>query len=258
MTLRRTIDVLAVLGVMAAGCAELDVGSDVLWTAQFETGSFSEWNDVGGGAVEVFPMPPNTAEVSNERPHRGASAAKLTVTAPSGESRQTSQLTRAGGLPADGYYSAWYYLPVSVNVGTYWVIFKFRTRDDPSDPSTAGERFDLDLTNLATGEMTLRLYDHRAGGNVPLALPDPIVPVGSWFHIEAHYRDTPEGDGRVTYWLDGRLLVDVEAPALRTAEWVEWNVCSVGENLSPATAVLYVDDCAVSRTRVGPHGVITD
>jgi len=254
--MRRTIAVLAATAVTATGCAELDVGSDVLWTARFETGSFSEWTGVGGGAVETFPTPPNMAEVSNERAHRGGSAAKMTVTAPSGEPRQTAQLTRAGGLPADAYYSAWYYLPVSVNVGTYWVIFKFRTRDDLSDPSTATERFDLDLTNMPTGEMTLYLYDHRMGGNVPLAVPDPVVPVGSWFHVEAHYRDTPEGTGRVTYWLDGRLLVDVTTPALGTAEWVEWNVCSIGENLSPATAVLYIDDCAVSRTRVGPAGVI--
>ena len=252
MTLRRII---AVLALTIGGCAELDVGSDVLWTARFETGSFAEWTDVGGGAVEAFPTPANMAEVSTERAHRGGSAAKLTVTAPSGEPRQTTQLMRAGGLPADGYYSAWYYLPVSVNVGTYWVIFKFRTRDNPSDPSTAAERFDLDLTNMPSGEMTLRLYDHRSG-DVPLAIPDPVVPVGSWFHIEAHYRDTSEGAGRVTYWLDGRLLVDVTAPALGTATWVEWNACSIGENLSPATAVLYIDDCAVSRTRVGPTGII--
>jgi hypothetical protein len=33
-------------------------------------------------------------------------------------------------------------------------------------------------------------------------------------------------------------------------------VCSLGENLRPAPAVLYVDDCAVSHTRVGPTGII--
>jgi hypothetical protein len=176
VTPRRTTVVLAMLAVTAAGCAELDVGSDVLWTARFETGSFSEWTGVGGGAVETFPTPPNTAEVSNERAHRGGSAAKLTITANNGDSRQTTQLTRAGGLPADGYYSAWYYLPVSVDVGTYWVIFKFRTRDNPSDPATAAERFDLDLTNMPSGEMTLRLYDHRAS-DVPLAISDrQLVP----------------------------------------------------------------------------------
>jgi hypothetical protein len=242
--------------VTAAGCAELDVGSDVLWTARFETGSLSEWTGVAGGAAEAFPLPPNMVEVSNERAHGGVTAAKLTITSASASSRETAQLTRAGGLPADAYYSAWYYVPVSVNVGTYWVIFKFRTRDNPSDPATAAERFDLDLKNMPNGEMTLHLYDHRTNSDVPLAVADPVIPVGSWFHIEAHYRDTPEGTGRATYWLDGRLLVDVTAPALGTAAWVEWSACSIGENLSPATAVLYIDDCAVSRTRVGPTGVI--
>ena len=196
MTRLRAVD-LAVLAVTAAGCAELDVGSDVLWTARFETGSFAEWTGVAAAPWRRFPCRRTWSKCRTNAPTAARSAAKLTVTANSGDPRQTTQLTRAGGLPADAYYSAWYYLPVSVNVGTYWVIFKFRTRDNPSDPATAAERFDLDLKNMPNGEMTLRLYDHRSNGDVPLAVPDPVIPVGSWFHIEAHYRDTPGGVGRV-------------------------------------------------------------
>ena len=38
--------------------------------------------------------------------------------------------------------------------------------------------------------------------------------------------------------------------------WVAWDVVSVAVGLNPSSAVLYVDDCAVSRTRVGPDGII--
>jgi hypothetical protein len=32
----------------------------------------------------------------------------------------------------------------------------------------------------------------------------------------------------------------------------------VGEDLTPSTATLYVDDCAISRSRVGPAGQLTE
>ena len=110
---------------------------------------------------------------------------------------------------------------------------------------------------MPTGEMTLRLYDHRierrraAGRARPRRPGRQLVPRS---RRTTATRLTARGASRI--WLDGRLLVDVTAPALADREWVEWNACSIGENLSPATAVLYVDDCAVSRTRVGPTGII--
>jgi hypothetical protein len=33
-------------------------------------------------------------------------------------------------------------------------------------------------------------------------------------------------------------------------------VVNVGKNLSPSLQTLFVDDCAISRTRVGPSGII--
>jgi hypothetical protein len=130
--------------------------------------------------------------------------------------------------------------------------------------------------------MTLRLYDHRSG-NVALDIAAPTVPVGSWFQIEAFYsnpavagggdagatdaaaadaaatdaasNDAAINNGRLTFWLDGRQIVDLLQPMAPTT-WVGWDVVSVGKDLNPTTAVLFADDCAVSLTRVGPTGVI--
>ena len=93
---------------------------------------------------------------------------------------------------------------------------------------------------------------------MPLDVPSPVVPVGQWFQIEAFYRNTQDGTGRLTFWLDGRQIVDIANQPMATTPWVEWNACSIGQNLTPSTAVLYIDDCAVSRTRVGPNGIIAD
>jgi hypothetical protein len=185
----------------------------------------------------------------------GSYAAKLTVDAPAGSGQGSAGLSRAGGaLPQAAYYSAWYYLPRTISVGTYWVIFKFRQQE----ASTMDELFDLDLINLDTGEMSLQLYDHRGGRVVPLDMEGPVVPVGQWFQIEAFYRNAQDDTGRVTFWLDGRQIVDVAHQPMAPTPWVEWDACSIAEDLTPSTAVIYVDDCAVSRTRVGPRGVIAE
>jgi hypothetical protein len=242
--------------VCMAGCGqELAVGSDVLWSARFETGDFSEWTATPGGTATAFPAP-NMFEASTERVHHGSYAAKLTVAPGTDGAQANVGLVRSGNLPVEAYYSAWYYLPRTVIVGTYWVIFKFRMRTVADDPSTSTELYDLDLTNLPSGEMSLRLYNHVTAGDVALDVDAPVLPVGQWFQIEAFYRNAADSTGRLTYWLDGRPIVDVAGPSGSPTPWVAWDVVSVAVNLTPSPAVLYVDDCAVSRTRVGPTGLI--
>ena len=247
------------LAAVGGGCgADLDVGSDVLWSARFEGGTFDEWTRVPGRGALAFPLDAslsNKIEVSTERAHHGAYAARLTIDASTGI-QENALLSRANDLPVEAYYSAWYYLPRSLTVGTFWVIFKFRQRAVASDDATAGELFDLDLRDLPSGEMTVLLYDHRVGKNVALDVTDPVVPVGRWFHVEAFYRNAQDASGRLIYWLDGRQIKDMSGQAMAPNGWIEWNACSVGETLTPSPAVLFIDDCAVSRTRVGPDGII--
>jgi hypothetical protein len=244
-------------GTCGSACGRvdrLDLGSDVLWSAQHEGGNVDEWLAPPGG--RTLADPPLSNIVSAERAHRGSFAAKLTITATADNGQQNSGLTRSGGLPIQAYYSAWYYLPQSVTVGTFWVIFKLRARRVLDDPASAEELYDLELSNLPTGEMTLLLFDHRSGG-VPLDVVGSIVPVGRWFQIEAFYRNTPDATGRVTYWLDGRQIVDLNKPGGPTP-WVEWNAVNVAQNLMPATVTLFIDDAAISKSRVGPEGIVSE
>ena len=106
--------------------------------------------------------------------------------------------------------------------------------------------------------MTLALYDHRTGADRPLDVPNPIVPVEQWFQLEAFYRAANDDTGRLTYWLNGQQVVDIAGAPTSPTSWVEWDACSVGENLTPSMATLYVDDCAISRSRVGPSGQLTE
>jgi hypothetical protein len=45
---------------------------------------------------------------------------------------------------------------------------------------------------------------------------------------------------------------------MASTPFVEWDVSSIAQELTPSSAVIFVDDCAVARSRVGPNGVIAD
>jgi hypothetical protein len=249
----------AVLAALfAAACARMDVGSDVLWTARFEGGTLDEWTTAAGGAVDVMPSPPGSVDVSTDHAHSGQFSAKLSIDTAAGGVQQVAELLRKGNLPVEGYYSAWYYFPQTVSVGGFWVIFKLRRRAVIDDPSTEGELFDVDLINSSTGEMTLQLYDHRSEAVVPLQVQGLVVPAGVWFQIEAYYRNSSNGTGALTVWFNGQPIVDLQGQTTSPTTWVEWDVASVGQSLTPRATTIFVDDCAVSRSRVGPNGIIVE
>jgi hypothetical protein len=77
--------------------------------------------------------------------------------------------------------------------------------------------------------------------------------VGKWFQVEVFYQVAPDARGRVLVWLDGRLVATI-AKATGAAGWLGWRVGNMGMALDPKTVTVYVDDCAISRSRVGPLG----
>jgi hypothetical protein len=247
---------LAVVSLLSAACApRADLGSDLLWVSTFEVGTFDEWSSQPGGAATSDPSP-NAIEISSEQAHRGRYSAKLTIVASSGGAQVNTGLVRRGNLPQSAYYSAWYYVPRTVDVGTFWTIFKIRRRSVVDDPTTEDELFDVDIKSLSSGEMAVHVYDHRVAGDLPLVAAAPVVPVSRWFQIEAYYHNMQDNTGRLTCWLDGSVFLDVEGTPLGPTPWVEWDAVNVGANLSPNPVTLFIDDAAISDTRVTPAGVL--
>jgi len=256
----RTAAAAGLLGLLSivAGCGpRMDFGSNVLWVSLFEGGNFDEWTSTPGSLVTAYPDPPNTIKVSSDYAHHGRYAAQLAIEAGPDGVQQNSGLDRTAGLPPEAYYSAWYYLPHTISVGTFWILFKLRLRTDVADPASDDEFFDVGLVNAADGSLTLSIYNHRSGMNLPIATPAPVVPVSVWFQIEAYYRNAQDDTGRFTVWLDGRQITELNGPMAPTP-WVEWDLVNVGANLTPPAAVVAIDDCAISFSRVGPTGVISE
>lgn len=241
--------------MLAGLCAcspRIELGSEILWSAQHETGDLSEWTENGEGGSAANP-PTTTVTATTEFAHGGTHSVKLTNAAVG--DYDTSRVWRVASYPAEAYYSAWYYVPQAYAATPDWTIMQFRAPSS-QDPSVISLLLDVDLRSLPGGEMILSIYDHRAPY---LRSPTPAtvmpVPVGRWFHVEALFRNFPDDRGRAIVWLDGQVNYDIQRPfGVNTT--VYWSPCNSSYDLSPPDAAIYVDDAAISVVRLTPAGIL--
>jgi len=236
----------SVAALFAIGCGEpLYAGSDIVWIATHERGDLAEWSGVDANA--------GTVEASRDAAHGGQYSAKLTRDAVSAESGPGlfRDVRGYGAL----YYAAWFLIPAQYATASRWTIVKFRLRDSVSGADPA-EGFDLDLRALPDGDYVLSAFDHNQDYlQAPIALPAPIVRVKSWFQLEVLYRPSANADGGIVVWLDGRPVYRLEHHPT-AADGAFFSPCNVALDLTPSPAALYVDDAAVSLTRITPDGVL--
>jgi len=235
----------------ALGCSDpLELGNDLVWTADQESGDLSPWtaNDSGD---ERLPSRASTIEVSSEAAHHGTHAIKIVNPASWDDQGQGPELFHAAGVLEDAYYSAWFLLPEDYRLDPSLTLIRLRSRDADGSELYGGE--ELQLRSLPVGGYVLQVFSNNAGYLLePLADPAPRIAAGRWFQLEARYQ--PQGSGRLRVWLDGVLSYDLRGrPGAPGAEIV-LGVCNVAQRSRPAPLVLFVDDAAVSLSRVGPSG----
>jgi hypothetical protein len=114
---------------------------------------------------------------------------------------------------------------------------------------------DLSLEWLPDGTMTIRLVDGRHQYlTSPLPDPVPAIPIGQWFQIECFYDSAADSTGRLTVWLQGIPIYDLQRPMSGTPA-VFFTACSYADETQPT--VIYIDDVAISSVRVTPEGRLT-
>jgi hypothetical protein len=241
-------------GASTIGCGQqIEVGSDVLWTARFENGDLSEWMSVSGGGVSAFPAP-NAVDVSSDHA-RGKYAARLSIQTASDGSQANAGLFRTGSLPVEAYYSAWYYLPQTYRTTEDWTIMQFTTPPG-DDGGSDGLLIDVDLRSLPGGDMILDIFDHRPPYlRSPTAEPAQPVPIARWFQIEVFYRNVGDHTGEFKLFLDGQVNYDIQRPFGQNST-TYWSPCNSTVGLSPVASDLYVDDAAISLIQVGTAGTL--
>jgi hypothetical protein len=232
---------------------KIDLGSDVTWATSHESGTYDDWLLPPGGNIFLTDPTNDSVSVVAGPAHSGQYSLKLSNGGVS--DMDGPGVYRELVNPDEAYYSAWYYLPTSYVTKSQWTILKFRSRSDvnPDDPPNHGH--DLNLRALPGGETILYVYSHDpAYLQAPLANPPAIVPVGEWFLLEVLFRPRTDDTGRLLVWLNDRLVYDLENRRTADTSDVLWSPCSVGEDVEPSPKVIYVDDAAISHTRVTRSG----
>ena len=242
------------LAVAACACAPtLDVGSDVMWATDHESGELDDWYADGGGGL-LRDSADSTVEVVDGPAHSGRYSLELTDLAMS--DTEGPGIYRELQAPPDAYYSAWYYVPRLYQTNSQWTIQKFRSRSD-SDPEQIGHGHDLNLRTLPGGQVVLYVFSHDpAYLQAPLADPPAFVPIETWFQIEVFYRPRTDETGQISIWLDDRLVYDLRNRRTAGSDDVLWTPCNIGEDIQPAPPRLYLDDAAISLVRVTRDGTL--
>jgi hypothetical protein len=238
----------------SVACGErVYVGSDIIWSAEHEAGDLSEWADGAAGADNLGEGE-GTVGLTQEHVHSGSFAVKLS------KDVDASSLTHGGGprlvrlgLPAEAFYSAWYFVPVAYQTHSYWTIMQF---DSLKMTNVIYDRgVDLQLRGLPDGGLVLQvLFHNEAYLLAPLSDPPPQVPIGRWFQIEAEFRAASDTTGKMVVWLDGRRVYELRGRPTVTPEALEFMVSSLLLDLEPSPVDLYVDDVVVSKSRTTPAG----
>ena len=257
------------LALLGAGCSSpLNLGSDLIWTADQESGTLDQWTSESSGGTRL-PSTDSTIEVTDEQARSGSRALKLVN--PTGwnpndrpdndtsrkvdEGEEGPELFHVIGGLDDAYYSAWFMLPEQYELDPMLTLLRLRAQAAPGEAPVGGEA--IVLRSVQTGGYVLQVFSNHPGFLLePLADPAPHVAAGRWFQIEARYE--PQSAGRLRVWLDGELTYDLPGRPGAPMGELTLSVSNVAERAEPQPLVLYVDDAAVSLSRVSPSGVFHD
>jgi hypothetical protein len=252
--------------LLALGCSDpLKVGDDLLWTADAESGNLEQWTKSDAGAA-LTPTAPasdeqteaarsSSIEATTAAAHRGRYAFALVNPTGWREDFEGPELVRDVGALSDAHYSAWFLLPEAQRVAPFLTLMRLRSRGEDGALLNGEE---LQLRSLASGGYVLSVFHNNAGFLLePVADPPPLVEAGRWFHLEARYE--PRSAGRLRVWLDDTLSYDLTGrPGAVTMELV-LSVCNAAQTSEDSLPVtVFVDDAAVSLSRVGTSGRLHD
>ena len=215
----------------------------VIWQTGHETGDLSDWSRDGGGGI--FNSGTGQVSVTTEAAHSGRYSAKMVVSGIDG-GVQACRLFRWGEHLSSGYFSTWYMFPVLPQVNGWLNIFQFKKKN------YATGQVDPTWYNEVENQKILSLTHWNQAWDIPANVqPPPTLVAGKWFHIEWYYKDGVS-DGAIKIWIDGNLIWDLAGINTRGIDPdIQWAPVLYGANVTPGYLVAYVDDAAISTTRVG-------
>lgn len=245
------------LGCLLLGAAcekQADLGSigdgpaSVLWRGTFEPGNLSEWTGDGEGGLYSQNASSQTSATTAVA-HDGRYAGVVAI-APTASMVSTSYLFRNQPSPAQGYYSAWFYVPSSITVGS-WLSLTHFSGSQTGDGKNLFALWDVNLYALPGGGLAAQLYDYVNQVNLQQTTP-VAVPRDTWVQIEVFLSKAVGASGEVAVWQGGTPILARSSVATVPNDWLQWDLGGASDNILPSPAYVYVDDAAISLIRLGP------
>jgi len=233
----------------ACTAAPVNVGEspEMLWWTDHETGDLSDWTRDGGGTWTSLG---GTLELVDSPVRSGKYALRASVSSNSPNVQSSGIGIREALMPNEACYSAWFFVPTAITTTSFWLFFKFRSRTAFDQPTTDVDMWDLDVVSGSNGSPALLLYRHDREEGITASTPN--VPIARWFQLEACLLAANDSTGHLRVWLDGEAVFELNSQLTMPSQWVEWNVGSIAEAITPTSASIYVDDAAISTRRLGP------
>lgn len=227
--------------------------TNLVWKASFEKGDLSEFRGHG----DFVRQGTSGMYYFITRAYRGNYAVALSIdtTAPSDTGAQAAFLFVWDQLllKGDYYYSAWYYIPGNIITKEWWNIWQWKSTDD-GNSSHSKPIFSFDCST-ATQPKQLALVFRPDLDDLSIKKffisPKPF-PTDRWVHLEAYYKRSTSNNGEVIVWQDEEEIFHVSGfPTLLADETLYWSVNHYTDNIEPNPSVIYLDDLAISRIRIG-------
>lgn len=242
--------------VTIAGCGRSvylgnigDGAASLLWSASFEPGDLSEWLGDGQGGMLNENINPKLIPTATTSVAHGGRYAGLVTLSPTAGMTSSNYLFRNAPSPTAGYYSAWFYIPSTVTVGTWLSLLHFRG-SQTADGDSLSAIWDVNLYPLPFGGLAAQLFDYARQVNSRQPTPLP-VPFDTWVQFEVYFVKATGPTGEVQVWQDGTLIFERDGIATVTNDWLQWDVGGACDALTTAPATVFVDDAAISTARVG-------
>jgi hypothetical protein len=227
---------------------------DVVWHTSFETGDLGDLQIHGDfvrqGDGQFYLVTPHA--------HTGKYSVALTIDtrAWSSTGAHAAYLFYWDQLPEDGYYySAWYYVPSGVVPHDWWNVWQWKSTYD-GNTDNSWPVFVLDIQRRSQ-DLALTLI-HKLPGQEPTTHTQRLasVPTDRWFHIEAFYRRATDETGQVIVWQDDQEIFSISnVQTTLDDNTIYWSINNYTDRIEPDPCRIYVDDMAISRTRIGDRGM---
>jgi len=239
--------------------------ADILWKESHETAALGANGVVGSwdGTGQPWSSGQSSYEVVASPVHSGQRAVKSTIDTSHGQAGVRWPMRDVPGpdtLPDAAYYSAWIYFP-QVFDSDWYMLMQWKTESsyEGSDPVKS-----VNIQRVDDGTLHLALYDfvgndgtYNGKGAGMKAISPLVFPTGQWVHLESFYKWDQDSAGSIIVWQDGVEVLHQDGTRTQYPYNYgtlprQWSVNAYGDKLDPNPHSMFLDDAAISRSRLGP------